>query len=125
MAYVPKGRPRGRPTKAEAALRAFSPLALKPYRIGSAPPLPPPPGFPGSFFTSNPFPMPDLLRPDEVAGMLQLGLPATMRFIEKHLPEHAVVRINKRARVHSWAIAHILKMTNACPGCGRGWSWKE
>jgi len=41
MAYVPKGRPRGRPTKAEAALRAFSPLALKPYRIGSAPPLPP------------------------------------------------------------------------------------
>lgn len=92
-----------------------------PYRMGEAPEEIPTAGHYGSYFRSAPFPMPDLLSAQDIAGMLQLSLPSTMTFIHDKLPLYAVLRVGREIRVHSWAIAHVLKMAEQCPGCGKAW----
>ena len=95
--------------------------ARDPYRLGEAPATPPATGTNGSYFRTNPFPMPDLLSISEFAGMTQLSLPAAKRFIFERLPDYAVLRLGRELRIHSWAVAHVLKMAEQCPGCGRPW----
>lgn len=93
-----------------------------PYCIGDAPSTQPEPSQFGSYFTHNPFPMPDMLTVPDIAGMCQLSLPAAHQMIYRELPDYAVVRLGKKAlRVHSWAMAWMLRMTHNCPGCGRPW----
>jgi hypothetical protein len=41
--------------------------------------------------------------------------------VMQRLPEYAVVRVGRELRMHSWAVAHMLKMAEKCPGCGRQW----
>jgi hypothetical protein len=97
------------------------PTTFERYVMGTPPETPTDPGTWGSFFQTNPFPLPDLLTVDDVAGLLQLGKLAAYKFIRRTLPEYAVVMVGSRLRVHSWALAHILNMTTTCPGCGRPW----
>lgn len=94
------------------------------YRMPNVPIEPAKPGSPGSYFTPNPFPMPDLLTASDIAGMCQLSLVGAKRFIRDHLPDAAVVLVNNQLRVHSWAMARRLKMTSQCPGCQRPWPGK-
>lgn len=92
-----------------------------PYRAGKVPDEVPPVGAYGSYFRSAPFPMPDLLTMTDIAGMCQIGLFAAMKLVRDKLPDYAVLRIGREIRVHSWAIARLLKMTDQCPGCSRPW----
>ena len=86
---------------------------------------PPDPGTPGSFFQHNPFPMPDLLTVRDIMGICQLSRKEATRLIHAELPDYAVVAFRKKLRVHSWAMAHFLKMADRCPGCGQPWRLSE
>lgn len=92
-----------------------------PYRLGQVPDDLPPIGANGSYFRSAPFPLPDLLSLTDLAGILQISLQATMKFVHDKLPDYAVLRVGREIRVHSWAIARVLKMADKCPGCDRPW----
>ena len=93
-----------------------------PYRLGTLPNNLPPVGAHGSYFRSAPFPMPDLLTLTDIAGMCQISLLAARRLCINRVPDYAIVRMGKNEmRVHSWAIARLLKMTAQCPGCNRKW----
>ena len=93
-----------------------------PYHMGDAPSFPPSPDAFGSYFKHNPFPMPDLLTISDIAGMCQLSLQAATALVHRELPDYTVVRLGKKGlRVHSWAMAWLLRMTMQCPGCGRDW----
>ena len=91
------------------------------YALGTPPDHPTDPGTWGSFFKTNPFPMPDLLTVEDIAGLLQLGKLAAYRFIRRKLPDYAIVTVSNKVRVHSWALAHTLNMATKCPGCGHKW----
>lgn len=95
------------------------------YAMGTPPDTPTDPGTWGSFFKTNPFPLPDLLSVEDMAGILQLGRLATYKFIRRNLPDYAIVTVSNKVRVHSWALAHVLNMTTMCPGCGKPWEEKE
>lgn len=86
------------------------------------PPLhPPDPGAFGSYFKHNPFPMPDLLTVTDIMAIFQINKTAAHRLIKEELPDYAVIAFRQKLRVHSWAIAHFLKMAEKCPGCGQPW----
>ena len=86
------------------------------------PPLnPPEPGAFGSYFTHAPFPMPDLLTVQDIMAICQVNKTSAHRLIKEELPDYAVVSFRQKLRVHSWAMAHFLKMAETCPGCGQPW----
>lgn len=100
----------------------YSPDAFAQFNSPRPSKQPPDPGTHGSYFQTTPFRMPDLLTPQDIAGMCQLSLQGAFELIRLKLPKYAVVKIRNKIRVHSWAMAHFLKMAEVCPGCGREWN---